>query len=365
MGVDIRTIDRPFEPPATSPLQAATIGTAALVGGDRKPSTYIVDGRGLAGAIAASRLRSTKAAWLTAPIDVNAHRYEPGSIVVPASKTTQPVVARLAASLGVRADGVKDKVRAASRPLSPARVGLYRPWLDNADEGWTRWVFEQYEMPFTSLSNATIRAPDLRKRFDAIVLPSVPADVLVSGLSSDTVPAEYAGGLGPEGAQALIAFVRAGGTLVALDQSSAWAIDTFDLPVRDVVRETRERFFCPGSILRIDLNPSHPYAYGMPPRTAGFFASSAAYEMTANDAQTGNDTPIATIATYAPRDLLVSGWLEGEAVIAGRAAAIDARVGAGHVVLLGFRVQHRGQSLATFRLLLNALLFTDDPSRQR
>ena len=63
-----------------------------------------------------------------------------------------------------------------------------------------------------------------------------------------------------------------------------------------------------------------------------------------------------TVARYADKDLLLSGWLEGGDVIAGRAAVVQAAVGAGRVVLLGFRVQHRGQSLATFRLLFNALL---------
>jgi len=362
MGVDVRTIDRAFEPPATSPLTTA-MTAAATVGGDGKPSSYVVDGRGLAGVIAANRLRASgaKSAWLTGAIDVNGYRYGAGSFVVPASKATQPVVARLAASHGVRVDGIKEKARAASRPLAALRVGLYRPWLDNVDEGWTRWVFDQYELPFTSLSNADIHKPGLRSRFDAIVLPSIPADLLVSGQSADSVPAEYAEGLGPEGAQALIAFVHDGGTLVSIDQSTAWAIETFDLPVRDVTRDTHERFFCPGSILRIDLDAAHPFSYGMPTRTAGFFASSSAYEITM-DAQGGDAMPT-TIATYAPRDLLVSGWLEGESVIAGRAAAIDARIGAGRVVLIGFRVLHRGQSLAAFRLLFNAVLFSEARER--
>jgi hypothetical protein len=84
-----------------------------------------------------------------------------------------------------------------------------------------------------------------------------------------------------------------------------------------------------------------------------------------DDAQTGDATPITAVVSYAPENLLVSGWLEGASVIAGRAAAIDARVGAGHVVLIGFRVQHRGQSLATFRLLFNALLFTEHETKRR
>ncbi len=89
--------------------------------------------------------------------------------------------------------------------------------------------------------------------------------------------------------------------------------------------------------------------YGLPVQTAGFFAFSSAYEVLPGASN------VDTAARYGAKDLLVSGWLEGEQLIAGRAAVVQAAVGAGRVVLLGFRVQHRGQSLATFRLLFNAI----------
>jgi hypothetical protein len=99
----------------------------------------------------------------------------------------------------------------------------------------------------------------------------------------------------------------------------------------------------------------------MTPQTAGFFTFSSAYETTTpagTDSQggAGQGAPTRIVARYASRDLLLSGWLEGEEVIAGRPAIAEISVGSGRVVLLGFRVQHRGQSLATFRLLFNALL---------
>jgi hypothetical protein len=163
------------------------------------------------------------------------------------------------------------------------------------------------------------------------------------------VPPEHAGGLEGAGVGAIDAFVRTGGTLVCLDQSCALAIDTFKLPINDVARTARDQFYCPGSILRVDVDTSQPLSYGLPEHTAGFFASSAAYEVAANAAG------LQTTVRYGSRDLLVSGWLKGEAVIAGRSAAVQAAIGAGKVVLLGFPVQHRGQSLATFRLLFNAI----------
>jgi hypothetical protein len=143
--------------------------------------------------------------------------------------------------------------------------------------------------------------------------------------------------------------VRAGGTLVCLDQASALAIEAFKLPVTDVARASRDQFYCPGSILRLDVDTANPLSYGLPAQTAGFFGSSSAFDVGAGSAG------LQTAVRYASKDLLVSGWLQGEPVIAGRSAVVQAAVGTGRVVLLGFPVQHRGQSLATFRLLFNAI----------
>src|SRR4029079_1231265 len=140
------------------------------------------------------------------------------------------------------------------------------------------------------------------------------------------------------GVAAVRAFVEAGGTLVALDRATGFAINTFELPVRDVTRGVQsDAFFCPGSILRIDVDPSQPLAYGMSEHTAGFFSFSSAFDVPAGS---NASTPV----RYSTSDVLVSGWLDGEKVIAGKAAVAQVTVGAGHIVLLGFPVQHRGQS---------------------
>jgi hypothetical protein len=185
----------------------------------------------------------------------------------------------------------------------------------------------------------------------------------VAGYPPDAVPPEYAGGMTTGGLEAVKTFVRTGGTLICLSQSSDLAIAAFDLPIRDIAREADDKLFVPGSILRLDVDPSKPLAYGMEPHTAAFFAFSSAFEGSPARAQatghTGDSVSLSaamdTVARYGSRDLLLSGWLEGEEIIAGRAAVVQATVGTGHVVLLGFPVQHRGQSHATFRLLFNAI----------
>jgi hypothetical protein len=271
----------------------------------------------------------------------------------------RPIVDSIATGLGLRATGLKRPAAPVS-PIGTARVALYRPWSDNTDEGWTRWLLEQYEFRFATIHDAEVRAGDLRRRYDAIILPSASAEELRRGNPAGVVPSEYVGGLADAGVAALKAFVEAGGTLICLDQSGGLAIAEFGLPVRDIAHQIgNDGFFCPGSIVKIELDPTHAVSYGMYPHTAGFFAFSSAYEVVGS-----GDASVRVIARYGDKDLLVSGWLEGEATIAGRPAAVEVGVGAGRVVLLGFRVQHRGQSHATFRLLFNAIFTAASESPQ-
>jgi hypothetical protein len=363
MGVKLVTIDRTFEPPAMQRITNAAIPPAS-VWGERKPSYWLVDGKGNGGAIAVNRLAAAGASlsWTTAPIQAGGFEYGVGSIVVPYAKKLEAPIAKVAHELGLRVDGLKGKVPPTTQPIARARIALYKPWVETIDEGWTRWVLEHYEFTFATLTDADIRAGNLRAKYDAIVLPSATADRLVAGYPPGALPSEYVGGLGPDGVDALRVFVRGGGTLVCLAQSTSLGIAAFDLPIADVTRDADDRLFVPGSIVKLRLDPAKPLAYGMEPDTAAFFAFSSAFDVTPPSTPTsghggepGAATAIETIARYGDKDILLSGWLEGEEVIANRAAVVQTSVEAGKVVLLGFPVQHRGQSDATFRLLFNAL----------
>ena len=248
--------------------------------------------------------------------------------------------------------------------VSRPRLGLYQPWTASIDEGWTRFVLDSFEFDYTSVLNAEIRADDLKGRCDCLVLPSLGTGSIVNGRAVDTTEPQYVGGIGSEGIVALQTFVKEGGTLVCIDGSCNLPIEHFNIPVRNILRgKPRKDFFCPGSLLRVWVDRQHPVGYGMPEWVSGYFARSQAFEITGS-AQEGEkdarrpavryDTHV--LARYSDTVLLESGWIHGADLIADKPAAVEVRYGQGRIILLGFRVQHRGQSHGTFGLLFNAIL---------
>jgi hypothetical protein len=353
MGVDVRAIDHTFESPVMSRLTTAALtAPPSTIWGDKKPAYYLVEARANGGALAINRLiaANVKASWLEAPVDVDGFHFPAGSLLVPSVKNVAQPLQEITRPFGLRVDAVRGKLPL-SHAVTRARVGLYKPWGDNADEGWTRWVLEQYDFPFTTVTPADIRLGNLRGRFDAIILPSASPQSLTDGLGAEEAPSSYAIGLGTDGLQALDTFVRSGGTLICLDQSGGLAIDLFKLPVKDVARDAGDKLLAPGTIVHIDVDDTNPLSYGIPAKTSGVFASSAAYDVT-------SAAKVTTAARYAKEDLRVSGLLTGGDVLEGKSAVVSASVDAGRVVLLGFRVQHRAQSLATFRFLFNAIFLS-------
>jgi hypothetical protein len=247
------------------------------------------------------------------------------------------------------------RVKDVSPILNPVkagvRVALYKSWTGSIDEGWTRWLFDTFNVPYTSLHDADVRAGDLRSKFDVIVLPSMRMREIVEGRAKETAPPELTGGITDTGAENLRRFVEEGGTLVCWDESTDFAIKRLKLPVRNVLEGVKpSEFYCPGSVLRVEVDTSHPLARGFAPRADAYFVNSAAFEVT-------DETHARVVARYSQSkdELLRSGWLLGAQYIAGRAALVEATLGRGRVVLFGFRPQHRGQTWGTFPFVFNAL----------
>jgi len=233
------------------------------------------------------------------------------------------------------------------------RIGMYQPWAGgNMDEGWTRWVLEQYGFQSTVLNNDAVRAGALKERFDVVILPDQNPQQMINGSTAATVRPEYRGGIGDEGLAALKRFVDSGGTLVTLGAASEFAIQNFPIPVRNLKRGlSRDEHFAPGTILRIEVDTKHPLGYGMAGRTFGFYNNSPFFALVEGFS---SQRP-SVVVRYPNTDVVASGWLKGEELMAGRAAVISVEMNPGRIVLFGLRPQHRAQTHATFPMLFNSL----------
>ncbi|MGH9902781.1 MAG: hypothetical protein ACRD68_13315 [Pyrinomonadaceae bacterium] len=241
------------------------------------------------------------------------------------------------------------------------RLGLYKSHVPSMDEGWTRWIIEkEFAHTYSSLEDKDIRAGGLRAKYDAIIIPDQPARAILEGHRKGSMPEEFTGGLGADGVRALREFVERGGTLICLNKASDFAIEQFDLPVRDVTAGLRRtEFYVPGSILRTELDTSHPITRGMPRESIAWVEDSPAFEIKSDPAALAR---VKIIARYPQSgNPLLSGWLLGEEKLRGRAALVEVGLGEGRVYLFGFRPQYRAQSLATYPLLFNAILQTKAP----
>jgi hypothetical protein len=240
-----------------------------------------------------------------------------------------------------------------AQPIRAPRIGLYYPWTGgNTDEGWTRWVLEQYEFGVTTIHNSDLRDGDLHQRFDTIILPDQTPREMIDGFTANTVRPEFRGGIGDLGVDHLMRFVAEGGTLITLGSACDFVIDRFPVPIRDLKRGLRrEQHFAPGTILRIQVDTSNPVGYGMARNTYGFYDNSPFFALLDGF----NSLKPTVIARYPNQDIVASGWLRGEDLMAGRAAVVSVDLKPGRVVLFGLRPQHRGQTHATFPMLFNAL----------
>ncbi len=249
------------------------------------------------------------------------------------------------------------------------RVGIYSPWEGNMDEGWLRYVFDTFDIPFVTVRNEMLRAGQLGDFLDVLIFPHSSPGRLDRGRAPGSVPDRYAGGLAPEGAVAVEEFVRRGGRLITLGASCRWAVELLRLPLLDVTAEPEGKdFSCPGSVLRAIPVPDRALTAGLPDSIALFFSrgSGAWRPMTdeeLKEADLDGTKKIETLLSYAPTRVLLSGWINEPQVIQGQGAWLQVRHGDGRIHLFGFRPQYRGWSQATFLLLFRALLL-DPPEPQ-
>lgn len=316
-------------------------------------------------------------------------RFSPGSWII--QGIPREKMESLAYEFGLDIYASPESPRITRKEVKKPRIGIYQPWQSNADEGWTRWVLEQYGFDYTVLhaqdlwasggaSRKKYAIPDeersqwpphvaehapaevidssLAERFDVIVFAHQQPDGIVRGTDASNVPPLYRGGIGREGLCALKEFVKGGGSLVALGDATGLLTREWPLSVSNAVADIdAENFLIPGSIVRIQNDPRHPLAWGMPAETTGYFRRNPVFRLTEGFRDQSVSIPI----RYPNDRLRASGWVRGEKYIAGLPAVVQVEFpseNGGRLVLLGLRVQNRAQTHGTFKVLFNALMMT-------
>jgi hypothetical protein len=350
MGVDTVVVDKPFDA-KLKPITGDVVATTGKVNGTG--ATYVLPHEVNTSAIAMNRLLKEGAdiGWARDEITVNGRKFAPGAIVVtkakPASLTKIAQELKLDIEAGVVPPGNRLAIKA-------PRLALYEPWGGNMDAGWTRWLLEQHEFPYTQARNADLRKPNLTERFDVIIFAEMNTAQIVRGSQGRNVRPEYKGGIGEEGVKNLREFAHSGGTIITIGNAAAFAIEQLGAPFENTLRGLdQDTFFCPGSILRVAIDTRHPIGYGMAEEADAMFINNGAYAVTA----AFPSVTTATIARYPQTTLLRSGWIIGEDKLRGRAAVMETAMGRGRIILHTFKVQNRAQTWGTFKLLFNSIFY--------
>ncbi len=364
MGVDFSQIEQPFE---ASLERLTSIPYPSVMAPPSTPYVVLDSRVNASYAVAIALLQQGADVYRsTGSVEGDGFQVPAGSFIVGHSPQVQDALPGLLEQWHASAYGLEDMGSIPAAALRMPRIGLYQSWRSNMDEGWTRFVFDDFGIPFTTLHNENI-AGDLNRQFDVIVFANESPAVIKTGLTEpgsrnyarafDAYPPEYEGGIGDTGIEALREFVGQGGILVALDNSGPLFTREFNLPVRNALEGLSEsEFLVPTSLLRINVDNDSPIGYGMPAEAAAMFFRSVAYTTWLPPS---GDWDRQVVASYPQDNVLLRGWMSGEEQLARRAAVVDAGYRDGRVILIGFRTQHRGQTHGTYKFLFNSLLYPE------
>ncbi|UCH11017.1 MAG: hypothetical protein JSU61_03765, partial [Fidelibacterota bacterium] len=294
---------------------------------------------------------------LTDDLTVDGETFLEGTFVVPATRKNRTALLEAARTNEVPISPVTSPPP--FRTIRAARVALYGPWVTAYDEGWTRYIFDQFGFAYTILRNPDFQDAKNLNKFDVVIMPSQRTSQIVDGkwspdqkdyIGDAPILPEYQGGIGKEGVKNLKQFLLRGGTVLFLGQSGNFAIDELGVPATNILQDIpRKDFYAPGSIFEVTLDRSSHLTYGMPTSTPIYFRQDPTYRLWIGT------QPHRETAVYASRNPLLSGWMVGDRILPGKVALAEVAAGKGTAVLYGFRVQNRAQTWGTFKLLFNAL----------
>jgi hypothetical protein len=338
-----------------SPQKEVRVGPGKVEG--RASFGYLLSASENASYAAANRVLKAggRVSRIKKDLAVQNRTYPAGSFIIPGASVPSAVIEKIAKDLDLRVVGLADRPSGEAAETKTPRLAIYQSWMASAEEGWTRFVLDQFDFAYDILHDADVRAGSLKSKYDTLIMPDYGGgQAVVEGYAKGTMPPSYVGGITPNGLRNLKTFAESGGTIVFLNGSCEMAIEMLGAPARNVLKGVKAQdFICSGSILRMEFDPAQPLAYGMPKEAPGVFADSLAFEVSPTY---GGKKEAKSVAKYAAENTLMSGWIHGEKLIKDRSAVLDVAYEKGRLVLLGFPVQFRAQPYGTFKLLFNAIL---------
>ncbi|MFC1729665.1 M14 family metallopeptidase [candidate division KSB1 bacterium] len=303
--------------------------------------------------------------WARDAFTLGGASYPAGTFIVQGNSVSRENLESAAANTHIMIRG--GSVNVNSEQLRKPRIALYKSWVASMDMGWITYIFDDFGYDYHLLTDAEVRAGNLRNRFDVILLPDQSADQIINGHQKGTIHPNYVGGITTDGVENIKSFVKSGGVLLCNNSSSSLPVEHFNLPIKNVLDgvETSD-FNSPGSILKMEYDIEHPLAFGLQEEDIAFFSRGQVFEMvedTTKD-ESGSEMknelmtePPVTVARYPGESTLLSGWIIGEEKITGKSAVLDVTYGEGRIILYGFNIHNRAQSRTTFKLLFNGLYY--------
>ena len=286
------------------------------------------------------------------PLEVDDDSFPPGAFMV---KGGSKLLQEMAGELGLSFHGLDEEPELTYR-LKPPRIGIYRAWSSSADEGWTRFVLENFEFPFEELTPQDVRQGGLSDRFDVLIFADYSRDLIIEGMAAQArayggqakYSSKYLAGLGRRGVGEVQKFMRAGGTVVTVNHACEFAIKDLSAPAVNVLEgKSDSEFYIPGSIMRAVFDTTHPIGYGLDREEALFFLRSPAFEVKEGY----------SVASYPEANSLLSGWVLGEEHLLGKTAVAELPMGEGLAILIGIQPIFRSQTHGTFKVLFNSILY--------
>jgi len=364
MGAKVVEVGKPFEASATQ-VEEIPLPEGSVMGSEHG---YVLDGRLNDGFKAVNDLlkEGIKVCRADEEVRSGGAAYPRGAFYVPEQEGAAEALGKEAGALHLTLHPLEEAPEFERHEVRSLRIAMYQRYYGgNTDEGWTRWLMEQYGFDYATVRDKEIKE-GLKGKYDALIFPSDPVPMITGEKLEEyfekrfkgmrvfpKFPPEYRSGIGKEGVEKVKEFVEAGGTLLLLNEASEFAIDELKLPIINVVKDLKPtEFFCPGSTLKVEIDTSSPLAYGVAGDTPILFWDGPAFSIKLVD----NNEDFRVVARYPDERILQSGWLIGEKLLSRKAALIDAKLGEGRVILYGFRTQFRAQTHATFKFLFNALI---------